>query len=192
MSQGTQQQIYLQEHQPKVLSFDDKTGRKTFPVNYEFKASLSFQFSNELQKILTKSNSLSPEETANSYLELSKLSKNKSEIAIALIEAAKAFEKAGMVTKAMEIRNRLIFVDDFESTRDTEGRLIILEAKFIFLKLEPVRSHKFTEILADLVFLLSSYEDQTVSTLQRIELSNKITQTFPNIFLPLVKPEKSP
>ena len=168
----------------------NESGKMTFPVSYKFKASLSFEFSNELQKIIKRSYDLNSEDIADSYLELSKLTSDKTEIAIALIEAARAYEKAGMKTKAMELCNRLIFVDDFKSARDTEGRLIRLEAKFIFLKLEPVRSHKFTEILADLVFLLSSYEDQTVPTLQRIELSNKISTIFPDIFLPLVKPEK--
>ncbi|MCH2206747.1 MAG: HAMP domain-containing histidine kinase [Lentisphaerales bacterium] len=168
----------------------DKKGKMTFPVTFDEKASLSFLFSNELQNIIIRSKEQPAAQTAKEYLELSRVTEKPTEVAIALIEAARAYEEAGQKVNALEICSKLMFIDKFKNVRDTKNNLILLEAKFIFLKLEPKRSHKFTEVLADLVFMLSSYDAPQITTEQRLNLSQKITSTFPDIFLPLSKAEK--
>ena len=111
------------------------------------------------------------------------------EMVSALLGQTRMLYQLGLNQEAYSISTKLIFADKFKNLKDSEQNIISLEAKLLFLNLEPKNSFKYNEILGDLVLTLSHYNDKGISTAQRLSLSESLIKRYPDLYFPLYKAE---
>ncbi|MCM8534034.1 MAG: ATP-binding protein [Lentisphaeraceae bacterium] len=171
-----------------LLIFNEN-GEMSFPLIFKERGTLSFKFSTVLQKSLVFVNAKKYQDALESYRELETLAENNVEKASSLLGQARMLYQLGLNQEAYTISSMLIFADKFKGLKDSEQNIISLEAKLLFLNLEPRKSYKYNEILGDLVLALSHYKDKEISTSQRLSLSKSLKEMFSDLYFPLYNAE---
>lgn len=125
----------------------------------------------------------------NSLLFIGENSESIKEKGVALFEAATLLKQIGKPGEALEICNRLVFTNEFRNIIHYNGHLLYLDAIVLLIQLEPEDSSSTNQPLEILVNRLNDYSIKELSTEQRYDLRKKLTESRPELYFPLQKPE---
>lgn len=168
----------------------DRLGKMIFPVLAKtkdyFSPKMTTSFS-RASKWVQENNILL---AINEYIYISENSTDHREQAIALYEAAVLLLKINKKSEALNKCNRLIYGDRYKLQKNNVGELILLNAKLLFLKLEPQGTLKYQDILNELIDILVSNKSQELLSSQHYFLSQELNKQHPETHFTLKNPEK--
>lgn len=168
----------------------DRFGKMIFPVLAKtkdyFSPKMTTSFS-RASKWVQENNILL---AINEYIYISENSTDHREQAIALYEAAVLLLKINKKPEALNKCNRLIYGDRYKRQKNNVGELILLNAKLLFLKLEPQGTLKYQDILNELIDILVSNKSQELLSSQHYFLSQGLNKQHPETHFTLKNPEK--
>ena len=180
----------LSESSADSVVMYDKNGKLIFPIlptkSIFFIPPMEASFKEA--KKLVESNELI--NAINKYIYIYENSRSYREQAMALYEAALLLHKINKKQEALNKLNILIFNEKFKEQLDDKGHYIHLNARVLYLKLEPKDTNTYKDFRDDLVSRLIVYDDSTLLTSQRVFLSEQLREIQPELYFPLEQPEK--
>lgn len=165
----------------------DTNGKMVFPIRVIEKSRESLPDSiKEAKKKVKDRDTIN---AINNLLFIGENSESTKEKGVALFEAATLLKQIGKPGEALEICNRLVFGDEFRNIIHYNGHLLYLDAIVLLTQLEPEDSSSTNQPLEVLVNKLNDYSIKELSTEQRYDLRKKLTESRPELYFPLQKPE---